>query len=69
MSGREKAVERLRAHEARRRAEWRPRISAEELAYLRGREAEVAGWVREVDRAIASISGQAEFHAPTERAA
>jgi hypothetical protein len=69
VSGREKALERLRAHEARCRDAWRPRLSGEELAYLRGREEQVAGWVREVDRAIVGITGRAQFRAPKEHGA
>jgi hypothetical protein len=57
MSGREKALERLRAHEARRRAAWRPVISADERAYIRGHEVEVVRWMNQVDWAIAGIQG------------
>lgn len=54
MSGRQKALDRLRAHEARRRAAWRPRISVEERAWLRGHEEQVVRGMNAVDRAVKS---------------
>lgn len=52
MSGRSKALERLRAREARRRAAWCPRMSAEERAWVRGHEEQAVRWMNQVDRAV-----------------
>ena len=65
MSGREQALDRLLAHEARRQV----RVSPEEREWIYGHPETFVRWINQVDRAVSEPHVPAEFHPPKERAA